>query len=390
MFESAIKSEATRKTYDYYLRRFCNETKLSPEEVIEMGSSNPKKLTEILISFIAQYKHKVDSGEMSGTTVQGFYKAVKLLCVMNDVILNWDKITRILPAVSRGQDRAIDIQEIRELCRYADVRARALILLMASSGVRVGAIPGMKIKHLKPRRDADSKLVAASLLVYAGDKEEYLTFMTPEAYEAIQKYLAYREEQGEQIRDEAPLFRDKITKSPLNANKPEQLERDGVRAIIHRLLRRSGIRKSGTGVKRFDFQADHGFRKFFKTRTEQVMKPINVEMLMGHSTGVSGRYYRPREAELLDDYRKAISALSIETISEDIQSQKKEIEAMKKRLDDYEQSLAERIKQDMVQEMASGGLWREAGEYSKGIDVKDPDTRKRLLERKDDLDYTKL
>ena len=32
----------------------------------------------------------------------------------------------------------------------------------------------------------------------------------------------------------------------------------------------------------------HGFRKYFKTRAEQSgMKPIHVEILMGHSVGIS-------------------------------------------------------------------------------------------------------
>lgn len=41
------------------------------------------------------------------------------------------------------------------------------------------------------------------------------------------------------------------------------------------------------------------------------MKPINVETLMGHSTGISDSYYRPNENELLNDYLKAIPELII-------------------------------------------------------------------------------
>jgi len=44
---------------------------------------------------------------------------------------------------------------------------------------------------------------------------------------------------------------------------------------------------------------------------EQVMRPINVEILMGHSIGVSNAYYRPTEAQLLEDYLKAVPVLSI-------------------------------------------------------------------------------
>jgi hypothetical protein len=41
------------------------------------------------------------------------------------------------------------------------------------------------------------------------------------------------------------------------------------------------------------------------------MKPINIEKLMGHSVGISDSYYRATEKELLDDYSKAVPALTI-------------------------------------------------------------------------------
>jgi hypothetical protein len=43
------------------------------------------------------------------------------------------------------------------------------------------------------------------------------------------------------------------------------------------------------------------------------MKPINIETLMGHSTGISDSYYRPTEKELLDDYLKIVDHLTVRT-----------------------------------------------------------------------------
>ena len=31
----------------------------------------------------------------------------------------------------------------------------------------------------------------------------------------------------------------------------------------------------------------HGFRKFFKTRCEKIMRPANIGLLMGHNIGLS-------------------------------------------------------------------------------------------------------
>jgi hypothetical protein len=66
------------------------------------------------------------------------------------------------------------------------------------------------------------------------------------------------------------------------------------------------------GKRRHEFQANHGFRKFFKTACETAgVKPIVTETLMGHSTGISDSYYRPTQNELLDDYLKAVPFLTI-------------------------------------------------------------------------------
>lgn len=65
------------------------------------------------------------------------------------------------------------------------------------------------------------------------------------------------------------------------------------------------------GKRRHEFQADHGFRKYFKTVAERRMKSLHVEMLMGHSTGLADNYYRIPEKELLDEYLKAVPDLSV-------------------------------------------------------------------------------
>lgn len=58
-------------------------------------------------------------------------------------------------------------------------------------------------------------------------------------------------------------------------------------------------------------KAAHGFRKYYKTHAEQVMRPINVEVTMGHNLGVSKSYWKPTENDVLQDYLKAAPNLMI-------------------------------------------------------------------------------
>ena len=94
---------------------------------------------------------------------------------------------------------------------------------------------------------------------------------------------------------------------------PRQLKADGIKRLMERALWAQGVRKKlSNNKKRHEFQVNHSYRKWFKTRCEIAgMKPINIEKLMNHSVGISDSYYRATEQELLDDYLHVIDYLSI-------------------------------------------------------------------------------
>ena len=46
-----------------------------------------------------------------------------------------------------SRDRAYTDKEIKTLLDSADLRMKVILLLMASSGIRIGAIPDLKLKH---------------------------------------------------------------------------------------------------------------------------------------------------------------------------------------------------------------------------------------------------
>ena len=56
----------------------------------------------------------------------------------------------------------------------------------------------------------------------------------------------------------------------------------------------------------------HGFRKFFTTMCiESKVDAERREMMLGHSLGITSHYYRPTPRQLLDEYMKAVSLLTI-------------------------------------------------------------------------------
>jgi hypothetical protein len=188
--------------------------------------------------------------------------------------------------------------------------------------------------------------VAGKLVVYNGEPERYFTFITLECYLAIEKYLEFRRDNGEELGRNSPLFRDKF--DPVNGlcnSNVEPMTAPAIRQYYNRLLYSIGIRKE---MKRRHEFSVHGFRKWYKTRCELGgMMPINVEILMSHSVGISDSYYRPTESELLADYLRVVDLISINDdkkklqaeISDIVQKGKEEIYGIEGRLYEREQEI---------------------------------------------------
>jgi len=295
-----------------------------------------------LISFISYQIQRAQKKEISQATIPNYLKAIKLFCEMNDIHLNWKKITRGMSRVKQAaNDRAPTKEEIQKIMEYPDRRIKPIICTMISSGIRIGVWDFLKWKHVKPFQNENGDIVAAKLIVYANEADEYYSFITPEAYNSLKDWMDFRASYGEKVTGDSWLMRDIWQTTNINygakrglATAPKKLKSSGVKRLIERALWEQGIREPlKEGERRHEWKAAHGFRKFFKTHTEQVMKPINVEIIMGHSIGVSSSYYKPKESEVLQDYLHATDLL---TISNDGIVLKKQVEELEQKSNNNE------------------------------------------------------
>ena len=89
-----------------------------------------------------------------------------------------------------ANDRAPVLEEIRMLCEYPDRRIKCIVYVMASSGMRLGGFDFLRWEDISPIV-RNEKLIAAKIVVYSGENEEYYSFITAEAYKELANWMEF-------------------------------------------------------------------------------------------------------------------------------------------------------------------------------------------------------
>jgi integrase len=210
-----MKSSVTRQKYTKRLKFFdylgVEASTIEEKSKIFLNlyqEKGEKWAFDCIFNFMILQVQRVSEAEITGSTVQNYFKCIKLFFEMADISIPWKKISRGLPKGKKyADDRIPSHEEIQKLLRYPDRRLKAIICVMSSSGIRLGAWDYLKWGHIRPI-ETNGKLVAAKIVVYAGEEEEYFSYISLEAYLALEDWINYRKDSGEVISDESWLMRD--------------------------------------------------------------------------------------------------------------------------------------------------------------------------------------
>ena len=302
LFENSIKSEATREKYLYYLSKFKDFYKLRDyDNVIQIPQD---KLQIMVEDYVMDLKKRVNPN-----TVPTPMYAIQSFLEASDIELKWKKIKKLYPAkIKKSGGKAWLTAEVQRMLRHtSELRTIIIIHFLAASGMRIGGMPDLQIRHLTRIENC------YAVLVYENSTEEYTTFLTPEATNLLDEYLDKRRKDGEYLGPNSPLFR---TKYQLGITKAHPMSQGAIEAVVRNLIHKSGLRINKKG-NRYDQQADHGFRKRWNTivKTTDGVKIIMAEKMFAHSTPTirtDETYLDPSIEKLFKEYRKAIPELTID------------------------------------------------------------------------------
>lgn len=304
VFDKFLKADATKKLY---LRLFIDFLKWARQNVDDSLNADDllkfdeKKLQGMIEDYVLHIRKRLSPNSLPSNIA-----ALEHYFTMNDKDIQFKRIRKMIPPPNKkGGNSAWTTQDIQKMIRNSSSnRDRAFIHFLASTGCRIGALEGLKLRHILLMDDC------RSVLVYEGSNEEYWTFLTPEAWNAVDEYLEERRRDGEIINLESPVFRSAYQ---VGAYQIKPLSIASAKMIAMRLAHTVPRTKVG---KRYNVMSAHGFRKRFNTilKSNDKANPSLAEKIMGHRGvfALDGAYLKPTVQILFNEFKKHIPELTID------------------------------------------------------------------------------
>ncbi len=232
-----------------------------------------------------------------------------------------------------------------------NLRDRAIILTMKSSGMARNEIQSVKYKDFREGYDRETK-VASIFMRRAKVGFDFVTFIDPEGTEAIIEYL---KRAGRITKD--GFFESKYDSMPLfTTPNNKRIANNTFGHIFRHLSLKIQLwdhTKRGEAIL-FNPLRSHNLRKFFRTALlHDGMDDSIVNYLMGHKPSkVSRAYFTPDFEKLKEMYIQHMQALSVtpKFTDTDLLKKNRELEVKVKRLETEKEDTPEKAFMDMLED----------------------------------------
>src|SRR5215207_1860352 len=354
-FINTLKSEYTKKTYRKSLRNFLSFLNIQDYDCSKLLEYDIKTIENSIRAYILDMRTKRD---LSPASIDCHCAALQHFFDINDVDLRrskklskskgskddyyYNNNNNKKNKKTRNEIRAYTLEEIQKLFNSAqDQRTKIMIVLMASSGIRIGTFLSLRIRNLIPI----DKYGIYQIIVYENTSSQHYTFCSQECRKEIDNYLGYRKRNGEIMRPESPLIREQFnTRNRVGSAKPRFLSDRGLTKMIEHVINvDAGIKYN---INQNNNEQDntsttttqtHSFRRFFETTAiKEGFSPLYVNMLMNHDIGLEKSYFKPTVNDLLEGSDKMpgyIQIMNAVTINEENRLSK-QIQELKEKNED--------------------------------------------------------
>ena len=318
--------ERTKLSYIRTLIEFSNFIKMSPHDFIKECKVEKITIPDIddrkITNYFINYKKAISDN--APKTIQRKITTIKSFCQTRNIELPFhEKKTKL--ALPKPENKHIPTkEEIREaINKTQNKRNKAIILVQASSGLASIDVRSLKISDL----NIDDDNIITLDLRRIKTNIEYITFCSPEATEAINDYINYRnrppfaktpekiaqyEKRRVRSDDDYIFINSKISDKYLESfDEKYRFISDGEIQLAYRLIEKNCKTQAPKGVH--SYIRSHNIRKFFaNTIKNQKLDYTTIETFLGHKVKGSLDNYTEADIKMLkEEYIKILPYISI-------------------------------------------------------------------------------
>jgi integrase len=373
-FYEVLKSPATIKSYEVHMKKFFNYAKTDYEELAKMDKESIEELMFGYITFLKRKTQKI--GVPNPNSYNPIMAPIQTFLEQNDILLNWKKIKRWYPDKKEVSNQLPYLTEhIQQMLALVNCpRDVALIHLLACTAVRVGSVYAMKIQDIHFIDDG------AVIEVTKSKTRPYRTCLTPECTTALKNYLDTRKNTS----DNDALFTIRNNSRPLTNG--------SIKGFMKPIRNKIGLNEGKGKKSPKSISMNHGFRK----RVEIIFAKAGIDSLFrkymtNHEVTLSVHNYGRgvSDADLWNEYKKAIPELTVSDVARLDAKHKKEKEELTKEIPDNVKEKLESIEGQLV-EMKQERAGKVIEFYDNLAEKRDADSIEDIKTKLDDIQIDEI
>lgn len=324
-----FKSDNTRRVYRAALNKY--KQAIDIEDLGSYVNDSPDVASDMR-KFLVYLQDKPSK------TIKTYSGAVKVFLQDKGVKVpepSWNKIRRrgYLPKRARAQtqDKKPTRSQLKKILNYVDIKGKAMILFLLSSGARIGETLQLQEQDFNLNSDPPSVHIRAEYT--KGGVGERTIHLSYEARDAINDWLRIKDKMGK--RDGRGTYQNK---------RVFPFTHHTAKTIWNLACDKAGLGTRDPRTNRRIYHL-HSLRKFFRTKIGLDLDITHA--LMGHAEYLDDSYLHQEQEDIAQAYLEAMSNVSVYSILDS--EIRQETEKLRKELQTLQQK--EKSKNEKIAEL---------------------------------------
>ena len=329
-------ADNTRRGYLNGMALFCEFTKMTPSQLLAEAEAEIKDgllaRKRSIRQYLLDFRESLNDKGFAPKTTHGYMAAP--ISFYKSFDIDVPKLNRrkgYAPKPTEKNTYFLNKEQIRGALKFCDIRNKAIILTMSSSGLSQVDLLDLKVGQFQDGYDEKTGITTLRIR-RKKTKYDFITFISPEASDVINDYLEWRNREPKRkshtdimrgyekrrVRsDNDYLFiKSQISDDYLKTPKEEDRKLDplGLMQVFRTISKKMGLESEDEG--RWGALRSHNFRKYFNsTLLNNGGDIFFTDYLMGHVVDQTHEaYFKADPEKLRERYMRFVPHLSIEEV----------------------------------------------------------------------------